>query len=218
MTEPVKRRYRTTVARGDAPAAILDAAALLFADHGYHRVSIMDIATTANVARPTVYAAVGTKPDIFNAVLRQAITGSNLPGDAEDQEWFHATLRQPTAADVLSAQAHDVRKIGERVARLYWAAEIAAAADDTVAALWKKFEEGRYRAAHLVAAEIAQRPESRYDAGFTADLIFTVLSPANYRTLVLDRGRTPQQFQDWATETLCATLLTPADAPARRRT
>ena len=47
----VKRSYRSTIRRGDAPELICAAAYRLFSDKGYLATSIEDIAAEAGVAR-----------------------------------------------------------------------------------------------------------------------------------------------------------------------
>jgi len=63
-----RRSYRSTIRRGDAPQAILTAAAKLFRTKGYLATSIDDIAAEAGVARPTVFAAVGPKPALLKLI------------------------------------------------------------------------------------------------------------------------------------------------------
>src|SRR5262249_23993959 len=64
-----RRSYGSTIRRGDAPAAILAAAAKLFRTKGYLAASIDDIAAEAGVARPPVFAAGGPKPPLLKLVV-----------------------------------------------------------------------------------------------------------------------------------------------------
>lgn len=215
MSSAVKgpRSYRTSIRRGDAPEAVMNAARRLFTERGYQATSIEDIAREAGVARPTVYASVGTKTEIFTALLEAAITGGEQGGEAEDQEWFRTTLSAPTARELIVSQAHDVADIGGRVVDLYRAAELGSGADPAIAEVYDRAEAGRRRAATLVATELKQRPEvcPSWAVAEIADLLASVLSPWSYRSLVLDSGWEPAKWERWAARTLAHTLL--HDAP-----
>lgn len=211
MSSGVKgpRSYRTSIRRGDAPEAVMTAARQLFAAHGYQATSIEDIAREAGVARPTVYASVGTKAEIFTALLEAAITGGVQGEDPEDQEWFRTTLQAPTAREVIASQAHDVADIGGRVVDLYRAAELGSGADPAIAEVYARAESGRRRAAGVVASELKRRPEvcPAWPVTEIADLLAAVLSPWSYRSLVLDSGWAPAKWERWVARTLAHTLL-----------
>ena len=76
----VKRAYRSTIRRGDAPALVCEAAHRLFSTKGYLATSIEDIAAEAGVARPTVFTAVGPKPVILRTIVDQALAGDDRAG------------------------------------------------------------------------------------------------------------------------------------------
>lgn len=66
------RTYRSPVRQDAAQRtriALLDAAEQSFAEHGYARVRIAEIATAAGVAVNTVYTSVGGKPELVRAIV-----------------------------------------------------------------------------------------------------------------------------------------------------
>ncbi|OGO34071.1 MAG: hypothetical protein A2W35_09130 [Chloroflexi bacterium RBG_16_57_11] len=78
MTEPSgrpERRQRQMAARLEQ---ILDAAAHLFADRGFHRTTTKDIAEAADVAEGTLYNYFETKNDLLFAILAR-LSESELP-------------------------------------------------------------------------------------------------------------------------------------------
>jgi len=78
MTEPsgrAARRERQMAARLEQ---ILDAAAHLFADRGFHRTTTKDIAEAADVAEGTLYNYFETKNDLLFAILAR-LSESELP-------------------------------------------------------------------------------------------------------------------------------------------
>jgi AcrR family transcriptional regulator len=95
MATPVKRLSRgESVAR--TRAALLDAAEAVFAEHGFGRTSLEQIAERAGYTRGAVYANFASKDDLFLAVLdrwldddiargRQINDGSGSARDALEQ-------------------------------------------------------------------------------------------------------------------------------------
>lgn len=209
MPDEVKRQYRSVIQRGHARQAVLDAAARLFASQGYVRTSIEEIAQAARVARPTVFAAAGTKAEIFRAIIETAILGDDLGASLADQAWFREVLSEPDPSTMLALHARNIRRIGERVVDLYYAAEMAAASDESIAELWAEVEHGRSEAAAAIATALVQRPGVRtaYDAIAVADVLYSTISPPVYRMLVHDRGWSPDRFEQWAADTLRRILL-----------
>src|SRR5215831_2987523 len=105
-----RRPYRSTIRRGDAPQAILTAAAKLFRTKGYLATSIDDIAAEAGVARPTVFAAVGPKPTLLKLVVDYATTGDDDRIPVVERTWSREAL-----ADSVAAVVEDVEDLGDVV-------------------------------------------------------------------------------------------------------
>src|SRR3954465_13675300 len=89
-----RRRYRSAIRRGDAPALICAAAYRLFSEKGYLATSIDDIAAEAGVARPTVFTAVGSKPAILKAVVDQAIAGDDEAVPVAERPWYAQAVEE----------------------------------------------------------------------------------------------------------------------------
>jgi AcrR family transcriptional regulator len=53
---------------------ILDAAVLVFSDHGYHNASMDEISEVAGVSKPMIYAYLGSKEDLFAACIHREAT------------------------------------------------------------------------------------------------------------------------------------------------
>src|SRR5919205_4401603 len=102
MSEPVKkRRYTSTIARGQARTAILEAAGSLFAERGFRGTSIEDIAAAAGVARPTVFTAVGGKAVILKEVVDRALAGDDEPVPVSRRPWFRTMIDEPDPGRML---------------------------------------------------------------------------------------------------------------------
>jgi TetR/AcrR family transcriptional regulator, repressor for neighboring sulfatase len=93
MTGESEQRPR---GREATTAAILDAAQELFSSRGYHGVTVRDIAARAGVSHALVHRYVGSKADIFRAVLTSN-EGAILAAAPDDPDLLESTslmLRQ----------------------------------------------------------------------------------------------------------------------------
>jgi len=82
MTDPIQQQLIT--ARKNQ---ILDAAALIFAEKGFHSTTIGDIAKQAGIAHGTIYNYFDTKPALLMGIferMRETIIRENAPSFPED--------------------------------------------------------------------------------------------------------------------------------------
>ncbi|WP_308282635.1 TetR/AcrR family transcriptional regulator [Pseudonocardia nigra] len=210
MTEPVKRRrYTSSIPRGQARRAVLAAATALFAEKGFAATSIEDIAEAAGVARPTVFTAVGGKSAILKEAVDIALAGDDDPVPVRDRPWFRELLDEPDPRRLLHLHARNIRMIGERVAGLYCAVESAAAADPEAAALWSSLQQQRLAGSRMVAAALVARTPLRgdYDEDAVTDVLWSVGTPMVYRKTVTGRGWSPQRYEAWLADALCRMFL-----------
>lgn len=204
-----KPLYQRQLARGAARSAILDAAARLFSEQGYARTSISDIAAAARVSRPTVSTAVGNKPEVLRDVVEAHIGGIDPAEKVTERPWFLEMLAEPDPRKMLQLHARNIRFIGERIDRLYYATEVAAASDPAVSQIWEELEQARFEAARAVAQELVTKPGIRdgLEVGVVTDVLFAVVSPGVYRSFVVDRGWSPHGFENWAADSTQKLLL-----------
>lgn len=210
MPEPVKRRrYTSSIRRGDARRAILAAAGRLFAAQGYLATSVDDIAREAGVARPTVFAAAGSKSAILKEVVDVALAGDDEPVPVRDRSWFRELLDEPDPQRMLRLQARNIRMMGERAADVYCAVESAAASDPEVGALWDTLQRQRLAGSRIVAEALARRGALRdgYDEGTVTDVLWSIGTPMVYRKTVHERGWSPHRYEQWIGDTLCRMFL-----------
>src|SRR5262252_1922799 len=86
-----RRQYRSPVREEGAQRtrqAIVAAASELFLERGYVATSLADVAAAAGVARPTVFAAFGSKPALLQQVLDEALAGDDEPVPVAQRPWF----------------------------------------------------------------------------------------------------------------------------------
>jgi AcrR family transcriptional regulator len=184
---------------------ILDAALRLFAERGYARTSIADIAGEAGVAVPTVYTSVGAK----RLLLRQLL--DRIDEQAGVGELAASLHKETDPAAVLSIAVHITRQIAERSGDIIRVLASAAAVEtemaETYAAGLAKHRAGARATVERLVRLNALRPERSPDGA--AAIIATLTSTTVYETLTRDYGWTFDQCAQWVTDTLTAQLLAP---------
>lgn len=208
-----RRRYHSAQREQQAQATrqqIVDAAARLFARHGYFGATIDAIAQDAGVAVPTVYAAFGTKRAILAALADAAIFGTDPPGTpATERSWYRELANEPDAERALYRWGAYLCEVNARVAPIQRVVQTAAASDPLMAELWQRLKDqrlaGQSAAAHLLAERHHLRPDlSEAEA---ADILFVLSDAHIYDAYQQDRGWSPDKIAHWLGNTLCALLL-----------
>ncbi len=203
----VKRAYRSTIRRGDAPALVCEAAHRLFSTKGYLATSIEDIAAEAGVARPTVFTAVGPKPVILRTVVDQALAGDDAPVPIAQRPWWREAIEEPDPVQSIELYARNMCRISGRAGLVLRALEIAASIDADAADVWARFQHQRRVGLNEFAATLAKKTSAlRYDEDTITDTMWT-LAPDAYVRLVHDAGWPVERFQAWLADLLQRMLL-----------
>lgn len=205
---PVKTRQQ--IAADATLQAIVEAAARLFGEHGYHATSIASIAGEAGVAVQTIYNSIGSKRDLLSRVLDRAAAGPRAPVPVA-QFMHEQAAGEPDAARIIAQLVEFWCAALPRTAPVFRIIREAAAFDPEVAALERARAEQRLRNYRDAAETIAQR--ARLRAGLSVDhaaaAIFAIGHPDTYRALVLDGTWDTERWATWAQEALEAVLLEP---------
>jgi AcrR family transcriptional regulator len=210
MDQPVKaapgRRQRKAQA---TRRRVLDAAETLFVRDGYAATAIIAIAEQADVAAATVYALFGTKRSILTELLAARVTGDDEPAPLRARPQWRDLEAEPDPRRQIALLAAIATDIGSRVAALYDVLAAAAAADPELAGGYQRQQQARYADQRRLARALARRGALR--AGLTeihaTDVMWTLASPQTYRSLVLDRGWSADDYRRWLAGALTCSLL-----------
>ena len=203
----VKRSYRSTIRRGEAPALICSAAYRLFSDKGYLATSIDDIAAEAGVARPTIFTAVGPKSTILRLVVDQALAGDDAPVPIAQRPWWREAVDEPDPARSIELHARNMCLINQRAAPVLRALETAASVDPEAGELWERFQRQRHDGINEFAAALTHKTNRvRYDETTITDTLCMLAADA-YLRLVRDAGWPAERYQDWLTDALLRLFL-----------
>lgn len=185
--------------------AILDAARTLFVERGYARTTVADIAATARVAVPTVYASVGPKPAILGELRKLIPVLADVPQNVPSEL---ALASDPLA--VISGCVVVVRRLMETSGDLVSAIEAAAPFEPVAAEAW---DEGLVL--HRYGWEVAVTRLSALDAlhprlpaAEAVDVLSFLSLPATWRTLSRD-GWTYDEIETWIIESAMSLVARP---------
>jgi AcrR family transcriptional regulator len=213
MADPVKHRRSYSSIRRRAQARelredIIDAARRLFLAQGYVGTTMDAIAGAAGVARPTVFAAFGTKAAILSQVIDRAIGGEELLNPVTGRPWYRQLTDEPGAARALRAHARYCCGVNARVGPVQRMVE-AAAGDPKVAALLQDIKDQRLRGMRAVGELLAARGALRTGLGAeeAGDVIWGLTDARLYESFVEERAWTADRYARWLGDALCALLL-----------
>jgi len=219
-----RRRYQSPVRQESARRtrlAVVQAAHELFTARGYAATSLADIAAAAGVARPTAFAAFGSKPALLRQVLDQAFAGDDEPVPVAQRPWFRPVWDAPTPAAVLDAYARVCALINGRATRIVEVARRAADQAPELGELWNTLQRNRRAGARMVIRHAASRGPLAAGLGTdrATDILWIFNDPALYDTLVSGRGWPVPDYTTWLSSQIRHALL-PADSttsPAARQ-
>jgi AcrR family transcriptional regulator len=185
---------------------MLDAAYDLFCDLGYRATTMEAIAERAGVAVQTVYFTFHTKDELFQAVHERTVVGDeNIPPPM--QSWYLAAVNADDIGEAVRHVARGVVSISRRVAPMIPAFH--AVSGDPAGAVWERSE--NLRLAGMVDLVAALSSKATLRRGLTrehaADVLYVLLGPELYRTLVLERGWTERQFATWVERAILRDLF-----------
>jgi AcrR family transcriptional regulator len=203
-------KTRTRVGAEATQAAIVQAAARLFTEHGYHATSIGRIAGEAGVVPQTIYNSVGSKRDVLSRVLDFAAAGERAPLPVP-QFMREQAEREPDPRRIIAQLVAFWRGALPRTAPVFRVIREAAAADPEIAALERARSAARLANYRLAAGILAERGALRGSLTIdrAAAAIFAIGHSEAYRALVIDGDWDDEAWAGWAQATLEAALLEP---------
>jgi AcrR family transcriptional regulator len=214
MAEPVKpkRRYDSSRRRAQAETTrrdILEAAQPLFERQGYAATTIEAIAAEAGVALKTVYVAFETKSGLLRALWNHLLRGGRDEVPVAEQQRYREILAEPDAERQLRVTVRNSVVVKQRIGGVVEVIRSAAAIDADIADLWRRIQSEFHANQRVIVESIAAKGvlAPGLDVDRAADILWTLNHPGVYRSLVGDRGWTPERYERWLTDVLNSQLL-----------
>ena len=204
-----RRRERAEEERRATRRRVLDAAARLFAAHGYTATTIADIAREAGVAVQSVYKAGQSKAELLHAVVDLAVAGDDEDIMIADRAEFAAIDDETDTRRQVHRFADLIASIQERSAPVQAAYRQAAAVDDAVAASLAASHRRRIETFTTVVGMIPRR-RLRRPLRESAETAWAIASPEVFLLLRNQQGWDAARYRRWLRATLVDVLLTDA--------
>ncbi len=187
---------------------MLDAAYDLFCESGFRATTMEAIAERAGVAVQTLYFTFRSKDQLVQAVHERTVLGDDAIPPPQ-QAWFLAATTRTNVTDAVHDITFGIATILTRVAPMVPAFH--AVSGDPAGEVWRHGEALRLDGMRglvdvLTRTAKLRKGLSRSHAG---DVLFLVLGPETYRTLVLERGWTQPQWSAWAARAILGELFVP---------
>lgn len=196
----VKHSYRERQAQATR-REVARTARRLFAAEGYVATTLNAISEAAGIPVPTIYSAFGNKPSILEEIRRLWIAESDV------EDLYRRAMLVPDPVQRLRHAAHWTRRqmeLGYDVIAVYMEA---ARADSRVEKVWRKALSRRESAIRQLLDSIAGNLRPGLSLAQALDIYITCTLPEAYRTLVIDRGWSPDRYERWLAGLLVSQLI-----------
>ena len=188
---------------------ILAAALRLFVSDGYVATTLPAVAQEAGVSAATISVAFGTKLKLLDALIKESVRGDDAPAPLATRPWWQEMLREPEPVRQIRLYASIARRIRERTTDIAEIVRGAATADPEIAALRRGLSESRLQDNRMLAEALAAK--EALALGITVeratDLLWTLDSVETYWMLVVERGWSPDEYEEWLASVLIHLLL-----------
>lgn len=178
-------------ARGEVREALLEAAARLFVERGYHGVGLENVGEEVGVSRQTVYNQFGSKAGLLRATAAFVEDRADLPGHLA--KVFGSTSGLEMLGAMLDAVVA-VEPLVRPMSRVVHAARIE---DETARELWHNRMNSRLMGMTMVMNRLRADGVLKDDLSpeTAAEMAWAIASPHHYEFLVIDRGWTAERYR-----------------------
>lgn len=206
MNEPAKHRaYHSERRRLQAEETrndVITAARRLFANEGYGRVSIPDIAREAKVSVKTVYSSVGSKRDILTELSSVIdLSGQVVPLNVEISECTDPEQIIRLAARLRRLMMEGAGDIVKMIAD-------AGVSEEEVQELYEHGQHQSYQGAErIIDRLLTVDAPLTMERQIAIDSLYSLMHWRMYDRMVNELGWTVDQFEQWQGDILIASLL-----------
>lgn len=205
MTAPKQgRQYRSSLRQEQARrtrGAVLDAATALFVTKGFGATTMKDVAAAAGVSVESVYAQ-GGKADLLLACVDRSLVGDDEAVPLLDRDEMRTVLESPDPETFLGALRAIATERLPAGAAIFEAFRSAAAVDARLAEQWRVYSARRYQDCARMIGALAPHLRPGLTVADATDTYWALLSPAVMLGLSGERGRSPQWYANWLTDSL----------------
>lgn len=214
MTPAVNRSRTYDSPRRQAQAqatrrAILEGAQRLFEERGYGATSVPAIAESAQVSLKTVYVVFETKAKLLRSLWEERLGGEEAGLAVTERTWYREMLEEADPHRRVALLAAQSRTVKSRSGALMEVIRNAASTDTEIAQLWDHIQTKLLE----VSRSIVQKWErdrvlgDNLDVNVAGDLLWTLNHPSVWKLLVIERGWSESQYEEWLRDAITSQLL-----------
>ncbi len=185
--------------RPETRTKILEAARAMFEELGYYGAGLEAVAKKAGVSRQAIYLHFPYKAELLTALHLHIFATDVVPALER-----HPITDQVTALDALDATIAVDVEVASKVWRIHEALAMARRQHPEVEETLRPREEERYGElldlGRRLERERALPPEIR--VGTFADMLWGLMNTGTYRSLVVERGWSLDQYKRWVRNTI----------------
>lgn len=212
MAEKIKtkRKYDSSRRKRQAletQVQILKAAERFFVERGYEGTSIDAIARKAGVAPETIYSIFGSKRAILSRVVDVAIIGDNDPIPLLARSYIKEVEAETDQHRQIEMFAKRIQLIMSHVAPLFEVMRSASKTEPEIAAMLKKYLNGRIQGMNYFFDCVGANGELRMDKQTAVETLWTLTSAEVYILLRMDRSWSAEEYEHWLADSLTRLLL-----------
>jgi AcrR family transcriptional regulator len=186
---------------------MIEATYRLFAERGYG-VPLTAIAEEAGVAVQTLYFTFHNKATLLQHALQFAVIGDELPLGPHEREWFQAVVAETDQRRALAIVIENTLPIFHRTAPL---TGIFLSGEPDATPIWQHSEQLRNDGFRVMLQALASKGGLR--EGVTEDraldMIFSLMSPQFYHSMVVGRGWTADEWGSWILDLVAHAIFPP---------
>jgi AcrR family transcriptional regulator len=207
---------RRRTAAAETQARVIEHATQLLVQRGYANTTVADIAEAAQVSVPLVYASFGNKAGLLKRVLDVAIVGDTEPVALRDRPSVAAVKAATSARRKCELNAALVAGVHRRTAGLFQVMRDAAATDAEVATTMARGDQGRRMGMGEFIGVLASNGQLRanLDPDHATDIVWALTDPNTYHRLVVQRGWSHEQYEEWLGRSIYDGVARGASKPA----
>lgn len=201
-----KRAYNSKAREAQASqtrSRILNAAKKLFQSEGFDRVTISNLAKTAEVSMPTIYAIFKSKRGVLQSLIDEAFPPHQFWSLVEETKQERSPKARLSITAKMARQIYDAEKELMDILR----------SASVIAPEFKELEQEREKRRYQRQEESVKKmvKENSLAKGLTLvkarDILWTLTGREIYRMLIIERNWTSSEYEKWLTKTLIQSLL-----------
>ena len=209
---PPKRKYDSSMRRARATeshAQIIEAARELFIENGYSGVSIETIAREAKTSPETIYSVFKNKRTILARTMDLAAGTGDSPIPVMLRSYIQEVTAERDQHRQIQMFAGRMQMFFSQIAPLVVVLRDAAKTEPEIKKLLNKYLNDRYQGmGFFIDCLLANGPLRNGLSKFSAtETLWALASAEIYNLLVIDRGWSVEEYENWLAEALTRLLL-----------